>query len=300
MLELQAARSLPTLYFWGTIAGPVDYTILVSIEVGKGIRKRFFYSAADKTGLTFKFFELPTLDDFINAQAPKASGFFRGKPGFRLPFPEEEKIPGDEDDDSDPLDDDDESTDQPPLPMFPDHPRKLLEVERLAYVVRTIDRHTAIVPRGRWVMTPTAQIQPNPAFKGLSVQEAQQMNNFMFFRTPERIETLRGLYGPMMANTTAFLDDLGQRQDMLGLWSCHMNFEETRLTLRSLLCPGAEFWLDVNDPSSFGCIYQGYGELNNSLVFMLPEILDQASGKPIVPVMGEDGRINGTPYTSVL
>jgi hypothetical protein len=40
--------------------------------------------------------------------------------------------------------------------------------------------------------------------------------------------------------------------------------------LRSLLCPGAEFVLQVGHPRNFNGVYQGYGDINNSLIFMLP------------------------------
>jgi hypothetical protein len=273
MLALQTDRSLPSLFYWGTIFGVLDYTILVSVEINKGIHRRYFYSAGDKSGLVFKFFELPALDEFINAQAPKASGLFQGKPGKRLPFPEEEKQLTEEDE-LDDLGEDEEEDSQNPieLPMFPDKPRKLLEVERLSYAVRTICAHTSLVPKGLWTMTPTAEIKPDPSFRGLNRLDAERLQSYMCFRRPAREETLRGLHGPLTQNTHDFLDHLGLPQNIEGLWSLQFNYEQSRVQLRSMLCPGAEFWLDIDSPTSFGSSYQGYGDINNSLVFMLPEL----------------------------
>lgn len=276
MLTLQTERNLPTLYHWGTIYGPTDYTILVSVEVKRGIKKRFFYSQGDKDGQTYRFFELPILDDFIRTNAPLASGLFRGYPGFVLPFPADVKKPGDEEDLDDMPDDEMEEEDSAAmneLSLFSDRRnRKLLEVERLAYVVRTIDDHTSLVPRGRYRMTPLTDIQLNPSFQGLSLEEAQKLRNYLHFRLPVRPETLKGLRGPMTSDSTSFLDHLGLSESIRGLWSVQTNFEQTEVRLRSLFCPGAEFTLQVDSPNGYGGVYQGYGDLNHSLVFMLPQV----------------------------
>jgi hypothetical protein len=44
ILKLQSQRTLPSLMYWGTIFGPVDYTILVCVDIDKIVSKRFFYS----------------------------------------------------------------------------------------------------------------------------------------------------------------------------------------------------------------------------------------------------------------
>jgi len=273
ILQVQTERSLPSLSYWGTIYGPVDYTILVSNSIDKTITKRFFYSVSNAQGLGYKFKQLPAVDAFILENGPLVTGPYRGKPGYVLPFPEEVKVLGEDDEpDDEPLDDDDledEDPDAPPLPLFPAKKRKLLEIERLAYFVNTVDNHTSLVPRRKYTLTPLAKIQVNTAFKGLSLKEAQNLSSYLLFRQPKRAETLRGLAGPLTRNNPAFLDHLGQAQKLNGTWSLQTNFDQTQVRLRSLLCPGAEFVIEVGHSNNFGSVYHGYGDLNNSLVFML-------------------------------
>jgi len=92
ILKLQSQRTLPSLMYWGTIFGPVDYTILVCVDIDKIVSKRFFYSLGDKQGLGYNFRELPALDDFISKHAPQVQGMFLGKPTKRLPFPPDPKV----------------------------------------------------------------------------------------------------------------------------------------------------------------------------------------------------------------
>jgi hypothetical protein len=76
----------------------------------------------------------------------------------------------------------------------------------------------------------------------------------------------------MTSASTSFLDHLGLSEGIRGLWSVQTNFEQTEVRLRSLFCPGAEFTLQVDSPHGYGGVYQGYGDLNHSLVFMLPQV----------------------------
>ena len=61
-------------------------------------------------------------------------------------------------------------------------PRKnFTELDRLAYVVRSIDIDCAVAPIGGYKLTPTNELRQNPNFKGLPIQEAHSLKNYLHF-----------------------------------------------------------------------------------------------------------------------
>lgn len=68
--------------------------------------------------------------------------------------------------------------------------RKLTELERLAFVVDSIENSTCVVPRGAFYITATGDISANRNFGGLSYKDAASLDNYLLFRAPQNERTL--------------------------------------------------------------------------------------------------------------
>jgi len=69
-------------------------------------------------------------------------------------------------------------------------PRKLTELERLAWTVSTINNDTSVVPVGAWFMNPTGDVVKDQAYKGCFslciLSSALFLRNPSIFRIDER------------------------------------------------------------------------------------------------------------------
>jgi radial spoke head protein 9 len=61
-------------------------------------------------------------------------------------------------------------------------PVKLLELDRLAYVVFAIENDCVIAPVGAYKLTPTHQVKRNEAFIGLPKSDFLSLENYQHFR----------------------------------------------------------------------------------------------------------------------
>ena len=134
-------------------------------------------------GLTFA--QLPQVDEWVASKAPRISGIFSGNPAYLLKDPDAPKSrsffrsvfatflviharnlgpcaekPEDEEEEEVDEDSEDVAKKAPP-------PRKLTELERLAWTVSTITNDTSVVPGGAWFMNPTGDVVADRAYKGL-------------------------------------------------------------------------------------------------------------------------------------
>ena len=57
-------------------------------------------------------------------------------------------------------------------------PKHVTELDRLSYVVRTIDHDCHAIPRMSYKFTPLKETRKNEAFKGLSPDQALDINNW--------------------------------------------------------------------------------------------------------------------------
>lgn len=62
------------------------------------------------------------------------------------------------------------------------------ELERLSFVVNTIENQCALVPVGALKLTPTHEILVNTCYKGLNQQESLELKSYQHFRKPQSEE----------------------------------------------------------------------------------------------------------------
>ena len=63
-------------------------------------------------------------------------------------------------------------------------PKNITELDRLAYVIRTIEYECQILPVGSYKLTPTKELRINENFEGLSIKDSNEIIKYQHFREP--------------------------------------------------------------------------------------------------------------------
>lgn len=144
------------MWFWGKIVGvEKDYYIAVAVFFREHYlfpRKKFYFCSSSN----FVFSELPELKDHHFKDFVKYNTYFIGNPDIILESYINEEEEGD-------LDEEEEKEDvfKPKLKL-----KNLTESDRLAYVVRSIDFDTSVVPEGAFKMLPINEMRRNDTYTG--------------------------------------------------------------------------------------------------------------------------------------
>ena len=75
-----------------------------------------------------------------------------------------------------------------------------------------IDEETAVVPRGAFLQTPTAEVVKNRLFEGLSVNEAAKLSNYFHFREPKNLSEKSLITKANFDKAIDFLDSIESDQ----------------------------------------------------------------------------------------
>jgi radial spoke head protein 9 len=141
------------------------------------------------------------------------------------------------------------------------------ELDRLAYVISTVEKECQIVPIGALKMNPLREVRRNEGFKGLRGDAALHLSNYVHFRgvlskeKRDLIDRDEGIFN------NAFLDLVSS--DLLkGAWSVQKDTTESTVLIRNKLWPGYYSYHRMNT-SIYGGLYIGNGIRNNDLPFML-------------------------------
>lgn len=267
LTKLKVNEKLPEITFWGKIFGVNnDYLIAVSISTGAGgaIDKRFYFST--DSGVSFA--RLPAADQWVrdkirNVFSKIGALLFTGQPAFEHKDPTQPPEDPDAKDESTPP-----ASPKGPAAVDPNK-RKMTELERLAYTVDAIERATCVVPRGVVYLTPTGELSPNSAFKGLSAYDSKRLESYALYRRTEHAATLARVRKQGLANTVDCLDAVADdNADTKGVWTVQSDAAGQVVTLRHAEWPGFEFRHAVGT-SVYGRAYFGYGEKNTDVNFML-------------------------------
>jgi hypothetical protein len=69
-------------------------------------------------------------------------------------------------------------------------PKPVTELDRLAYVVYTIEDQCQLVPKGSFKFTPLQEVRRNEAFSGLPRDQASDLSGYQHFRPIQQKEKL--------------------------------------------------------------------------------------------------------------
>jgi radial spoke head protein 9 len=146
-------------------------------------------------------------------------------------------------------------------------PEVFSEIHRLTWTIGNIDRDTAIVPRGAFIVAPSHEVIKNKGYEGLDFEAAGKLESFFHFRKAELLETQSALEKQGLVRGTDFLDPVSS-DSPAGCWSLQYNASKTSTTMRSLIWPGY-FFFHAIETSCYGGAYIGYGQKNCDIAFMM-------------------------------
>lgn len=247
---LRSREKYDKIWFWGKIFGQKsDYYIAYGLRASDfEFPSKNFYCA----GEDFEFQPLARLTEEV-ADRVIELGLDKPFTGV-LTTPLEAPQSGD-DADAPPADD------NAPKPQVP------LESDRLAQIVQEIDFDTAAVPKGAYALSDAHTVVPSTDFKGLGATQAKSLSNYVHFRPPTSVASLRALARTDVQFYANFLDLL--ESDLpKGCWAIREDLARSAVSLRSLNWPGYVAY-NVPGTTKFGGIYFGYGQKNRDLPFLL-------------------------------
>eukprot|EP00435_Cladocopium_sp_Y103_P046043 s98_g13.t1 len=208
LMLLKANEKGKAVSFWGKILGKEsDYYIACAIAASKDMypAKCFYYAGED-----FNFTPLPELTEEVGeaVQGLQLTTPLTGKPTAML-----ETVEGSE------------------------SQATLNELQRLALLVQDIDFDTACVPKGAHCLTEAQEVVPNSSFGGLEAAKATSLANYVHFRPPASVVSLKAQASNDLEYHGNFLEPLDTDLPK-GSWAVRQDPATSSVTLRSLLWPG--------------------------------------------------------------
>lgn len=145
--------------------------------------------------------------------------------------------------------------------------KHVTELNRLSFVVHSIENNCAVVPKGSFKFTPLRETVRNEAFKGLSKDHAFLLQNWQHFRIIQQADKIGLMQRDESVYNNLFLDEL-VADFPKNCWSLVKDSTESVANIRNILWPGYYAFHRVNTPL-FGGLYIGNGVRNNDLPFMV-------------------------------
>lgn len=245
---LKMEQQYPDIFFWGKILGTQqDYYIAYAIGSPEFEfpAKVYYYATED-----LKFQALPMITE---EQADRIIDI-----GIDTPFVGDPTMVIEPPADADAIPDPDAYDAEKP---------KLTELERLTQVVQEIDFDTAVVPKGAYALNEAHAVVPSCDFKGLGLSEATDVKQYVHYRPPTSVASLRALARTDMEFFSNFLDPL-EGDLPKGCWAIRQDSSTSFVTIRSLIWPGY-IAFHVPTTAKHGGLYFGYGQKNRDLPFIL-------------------------------
>ena len=226
---------------------------------------------SNDNGVTFARF--PALDDFVLRVAPLVPGLFTGNPALKTRDP---AVPVKLNEDGQPIEDEDEAADDadsedktdPDAAARSPPPRRLLEEERLAFVVSSIDQDCSVAPIGYAFLSPTGSVCVDPAFPGLPLARLAALSSWAHWRDAETGQAKARVRKASVSNCYGWQDGLvGEWEKGNSDWAVQTEAAGLRASLRSLRWMGWEVQAEAGS-RDWRQAYFGYGEQNVDLPFM--------------------------------
>jgi radial spoke head protein 9 len=144
----------------------------------------------------------------------------------------------------------------------------LTELDRLSFVVHSIENNCQIVPCGSYKKNTLGEVAPNDAFNGLELAKLEDLNNYMHLRPVEQEDKRELAQREEDVFNHEFLDNI--KLDVpYSSWSVQRDpINAMVVTIRSRLWPGFFAYHRANT-NLHGGVYMGDGIKNIDLMFML-------------------------------
>lgn len=247
LVILRKEHKFRRVKLWGVIKGvQKDYFIVFGVGKNEMLEKRALYSQD-----CVQWHLLPHADSAMKSKSALLRGRFTGDPSFNYEHNVTQRVG------------EGENVEEETSAI------EMKEEERLAAVVATIDEEVAVIPRGAYVKGPLGEVVTNKSFKGLPLEEANQLKYYFHFRVStvsvvDNVVTDKNLNS--ITRSIDFLDNL-EKDIPNGCWSIQCD-QGVSMVLRSLSWLGMTAYHVPNTPT-YGYFYCGTGEKNPDLPFML-------------------------------
>jgi len=272
LLNNSSKHDFEELSFWGRVEGvKADYYICMGVTYTDKYEfpeKRFYWASSND----FKFKAFPTLNDQhlkTFEETNRRAGLFKGEPNLILievakPAEEApvEEAPKTEKE-KDPL----ASTEEED-PMANFVPRNLTELDRLQFVVYAIENECHIVPKGSFRLTDQHEVRRNNAFRGLSIDQACQLENYSHFRAVQDHVKQANLEKDECVFSPDFLDEAADCHTKGSISAVRASTKQNVAMMRNHQWPGYTTY-HVAGTSQHGAFYFGEGLKNLDLAFQL-------------------------------
>ena len=250
LAQLKSDTAFSDILFWGKVNGTVkDYYVALALDfanLDEGFpRKKFFWCSSSN----FSFSALPEVISKHVSKFEQMNTYFTGEYDRTLIEGVGPATVIDEDMGL----------------ILP--PKSVTELDRLSYVVHTIERSCQACPKGAFKLTPLHSVQRNEAFKGLSAEEAFEVKNWFHLRKLEHKDKVEQMQRNESVYNNEFLDCVDKDLPAKA-WSVLKDTTGTLATLRNSLWPGYYAFHKVRT-NVYGSLYFGDGIRSNDLPFML-------------------------------
>lgn len=254
LLKLHEHENFEEVLFWGKVRGIMkDYYIALTLKYRGSDEfpsKRFFWC----TSQNWNFAELTPLSSDDQEFVERFNMNFSGEHD-RIIVEAAEPSADDDDDSIVP-------SDNEKLPT-----KNFTELDRLSYVVRSIEHDCQVVPIGSFRMTPGNELVRNKVFEGLTMSALKDLKNFGHFRKVEQQDKKDLIHRGDALYSLEFLDPVDKDLPK-GSWSLFVDPSGTLACLRSVLWPGY-FGYHRAGSEHYGGVYFGDGIKHSDLAFMV-------------------------------
>jgi len=141
------------------------------------------------------------------------------------------------------------------------------ELDKLAFIVRTIDFDTSIFPQGAIKLIPIHELRRNDNFKGLKKESLRDITKYSHFRRLTQLDKIVNIEKEEAIFKDDILDDLDKGK-IKNSWTFQLDSTKTIVNVRNLLWPGY-FAFHKAESNLYGGIYFGNGMKNCELPFMI-------------------------------
>lgn len=147
-------------------------------------------------------------------------------------------------------------------------PRNFTELDRLQFTVYAIENDCHIMPKSSVKMTDQHEIRRNNAFRGLSIQDACNVENYLHFRAVQDHLKAAGLEKDDCVFRTDFLDEAANQKVRGALSAQKVSTKCNVALIRNHMWPGYATY-HVANSQCYGSFYFGEGQKNLDLSFQI-------------------------------
>lgn len=260
------------LMFWGRVEGvKQDYYLCLGVTYTDKYEfpeKRFYWaSSAD-----FKFKQFPAINDQHLETFDNIQGMFTGEPNHVIFAVKKDDAPAEEAAEAQPPATEEPKEKDPLASTEEEDPnakielRAFTELDRLQWTIYAIENDCHIMPKGSIKLTDQHEVRRDNAFRGLSINDACQLENYVHFRKVQDHLKAANLEKDECVFRKDFLDEACNQKVKGAVSAQKVSTKGNVALLRNHMWPGFATY-HIAGTKTHGCFYFGEGQKNLDLSF---------------------------------